>query len=307
MRKRDDVLRMEVPRVFPQGLKVFIIGGGRACKDLLETLMGDTSVEILGLAEISSEAEALPLARQLGIPIFEDYRIVLDMPEVDLILNLTEGKGIEKDLQKGLQDKGVDVEILGWLGGRLLWRVLTIKEKLAYTDPLTGLFNVAYFYKVLEEEIERGMRYGSPFALLFMDVDNFKEVNDSLGHLYGDRVLKAIGGAIKASLRSSDVAARYGGDEFTALLPETQVKGAVEVGKRIKSQVGALGRNLGVDPLTLSIGVAVFPRDGITSEELVRKADWSMYQAKRRGGNQVCYLGDSKKLLQALEWNSPSS
>ena len=295
MKERGDVLRMEVPRVFPQGLRVFIIGGGRACKALLETIMGDTSVEILGLAEISPEAEALPLARQLGIPVFEDYRVVLDMPGVDLILNLTGDKGLEKDLRRLLEERGMEREVLGGLGGRLLWAVLGRKDYLACTDPLTGLFNVAYFYKALEEELERGMRYGSPFALLFMDADNFKDINDRLGHVYGDRVLKALGEAIASSLRSADIAARYGGDEFTVILPETQVEGAVRVAERIRAKVEALGKTLGVEPLSLSVGLAVFPLDGITSEDLVRRADWAMYQAKKMGGNRVFRLGTGKE------------
>ncbi len=295
MMERGDLMGMEVPRVFPQGLKIFIIGGGRACKALLETLMGDTSIEILGLAEINPEAEALPMARQLGIPIYEDYRVVLDVPKVDLILNLTGDKVLEKELRQLLQERGLETEVLGGLGGRLLWAVLVRKDYLACTDPLTGLFNVAHFYKALEEELERGMRYGSPFAILFMDVDNFKDINDRLGHLYGDRVLKAIGEAIQSSLRGSDMAARYGGDEFTVILPETQVEGAVRVAERVRSRVEALGRKLGVEPLTLSIGIAVFPLDGITSEELVRRADWAMYQAKKMGGNRVFRLGTGKE------------
>ncbi len=295
MKGKGDLGRVEIPKIFPKGLKLFAIGGGRACKALLDTIMGDPSIEILGLAEINPEAEALPLARQLGIPIFEDYRAVLDMPQVDLILNLTGDKALEEELRGLLKERGRGTEILGGLGGRLLWGVLGRKDYLACTDPLTGLFNVAYFYRSLEEEIERGMRYGSPFALLFMDADNFKDINDRLGHLQGDRVLKAVGDAIASSLRGADMAARYGGDEFTAILPETQVEGAMRVAERVRKKVETLGDSLGVSPLSLSIGVAVFPLDGITAEELVRRADWAMYQAKKMGGNRVFRLGEGKE------------
>ncbi len=295
MTEKEDLVRLEVPRIFPKGLKIFIIGGGRACKALLETIMGDTTIEILGLAEINPEAEALPLARQLGIPIFEDYRVVLEMPQVDLILNLTGDKALEEELREFMKERGLETEILGGLGGRLLWGVLGRKDYLACTDPLTGLFNVAYFYRTLEEEIERGMRYGSPFAILFMDADNFKDINDQLGHLQGDRVLKAVGEAVVSSLRSADIAARYGGDEFAAVLPETQVDGAMRVAERVRKKVERLGESLGVAPLSVSVGVAVFPLDGITSEELVRRADWAMYQAKRMGGNRVFRMGPGKE------------
>ncbi|RLD98621.1 MAG: hypothetical protein DRI92_03605, partial [Aquificota bacterium] len=131
---KENGVKVEVPRIFPKGLKIFIIGGGRACKALLETIMGDASMEVLGLAEINPEAEALPLARQLGIPIFEDYRVVLDMPQVDLILNLTGDKALEEELRDLLKKRGRQTEILGGLGGRLLWGVLGRKDYLAWTD-----------------------------------------------------------------------------------------------------------------------------------------------------------------------------
>ncbi len=282
------VNRGVVPRVFKERIRVFIVGGGSACKLLLTAIRDDPFIEVLGLAEINLDAEAIPIATSMGIPIYRDYREVFDLPEVDLVLNLTGEKEIGDELSAHM---GGGAEVMGALGGRLLWSALSWKEYLATTDYLTGLYNAGVFHRTLRSEVERGIRYSAMFSIFFMDMDNLKEVNDAYGHVVGDKVLRRVAKAMRSSIRGSDVACRYGGDEFAMILPDTPPDGAIKVAERIRRRIESIWKE-GFPRVTVSIGVAAFPIDGVTSEELVRRADWGMYQAKRTGGNRVCYAGD---------------
>ncbi len=161
---------------------------------------------------------------------------------------------------------------------------------LADRDPLTGFYNHRYLHERLGEEILRAQRTRAPLSVLMIDLDDFKLVNDTLGHLFGDDVLRWAGEQIRGALRASDVAARYGGDEFAVLLPDTPADGASEVGERI---VAALRDNphqaAGRGPVTVgaSIGVASFPTDGHTAQALIAGADAALYRQKRAGGRGV--------------------
>jgi len=157
-------------------------------------------------------------------------------------------------------------------------------EVRAITDGLTGLYNHAHFYQRLAEEIERSNRYGQGFAVVMMDVDDFKQYNDSRGHQAGDTTLHLIADCIREALRRSDLAFRYGGDEFAAILLNADSSRAQRVINRIRRLLAARLKGLD-DPaatwLGLSAGVACFPEDAITADELVRMADDVMYDAKR--------------------------
>lgn len=157
---------------------------------------------------------------------------------------------------------------------------------LAYRDSLTSLYNHRYFHEELAHEVERAQRYGQPLSVLMLDVDRFKEVNDTYGHLMGDTLLSYVAQVIAAQLRSSDVAARYGGDEFAVILPETDQTRAMAVAEKLSKAVsadhrwqGALLENLGIG---ISFGVAAFPDDGRTADDLLGAADRRLYAAKRR-------------------------
>jgi len=281
--EKGEPFKMEVPRIFPERVRLILLGGGKCARAFLETVVGDPSVEVLGIVEPDRGAEALSLAEHMGVPVYASPG-ELDLSRADIILNLTGYRKVDSSLLKGL--KGA-TEVVDRLSGRLLQGLLERKGFLALMDPLTGLYNVTYFYRSLKEEEERGMRYGSPFALLFMDADSFKSINDQLGHLKGDEVLRAVAEAVMASLRGADIACRYGGDEFAVILPETRLEGAERVAERIRKGVEELSRKVGIGSLFVSIGLALFPTDGTSTETLVRRADWSMYQAKKMGGNMV--------------------
>jgi two-component system, cell cycle response regulator len=158
-------------------------------------------------------------------------------------------------------------------------------QRLSVTDGLTGLSNYRYFQQAISREIERAVRFARPMGLLMLDLDHFKNVNDSHGHQVGDAVLIEIAERVRAEVREVDLVARYGGEEFTVVLPETDRGGAEHIAQRICERVR--GRPLhaaGVElRVTVSIGVAVLPDDGTTPSALIRAADEALYAAKAAG------------------------
>ena len=166
--------------------------------------------------------------------------------------------------------------------------------ELATVDQLTGLFLRDYFYRKLSEEQIRARRYGSTFALLMLDLDNFKEINDRLGHLAGDRYLRRVGKVIRETMREADVACRYGGEEFAIVLPETDRAGALTIGERIRKRIARMEVPAGDDLMrtTVSIGIATYPADYPgTLPGLLDRADQALYAAKETGRNRVITTG----------------
>ena len=155
------------------------------------------------------------------------------------------------------------------------------------TDALTGLYNHRHFHERLEEEIARSSRHDSPFSLAILDLDFFKFYNDACGHLAGDEVLRQVAQAIKGAIRRSDIAFRYGGEEFALILPKTDIHQSYEVTERIRKVVESQMRAKGWH-LTLSAGVATWPDGVTTKEDLIQAADAALYNAKRAGRNRVC-------------------
>jgi len=163
-------------------------------------------------------------------------------------------------------------------------------EKLSITDSLTGLFNHRYFYERLSEEISRANRFGNRLALLMLDIDYFKNFNDTYGHQAGDTVLKSVTQIIQENIRSIDIASRYGGEELTVILPETDLEGAKTIAERIRMGIANQSFKIGNQSthITVSIGLVCYPTDATLKSELVRKADLALYSAKNQGRNRVC-------------------
>jgi len=156
-------------------------------------------------------------------------------------------------------------------------------QELTITDDCTGLYNARHLYKTLETEVYRSARFGYEFAVLFIDLDHFKQVNDTHGHLIGSKLLAEIGYLIKAQLRLIDYAFRYGGDEFVILLPQTGKDQALVVARRLRDNLRTSifcqeeGLNLNV---RASIGLATYPHDAKTPHDVIRQADEMMYLVK---------------------------
>ena len=166
-----------------------------------------------------------------------------------------------------------------------------ILADIASHDGLTGLVNHAAFMALLAAQVEEARRYRYPIALMMIDIDHFKHINDRYGHQFGDRALVAIARVLAQGKRVSDEAARYGGEEFAILLPHTTLDAAVRLAERLRHAIAALGLE-GAEELMLSasFGVAVITEDDTTTtpDQLIARADGAMYQAKREGRNRVC-------------------
>ena len=163
-------------------------------------------------------------------------------------------------------------------------------QELTITDDCTGLYNARHLYKTLEQEVYRSTRFQYEFSVLFIDLDHFKQVNDTHGHLVGSKLLAEIGYMIKAQLRLIDSAFRYGGDEFVVVLPQTGKDAALVVARRIRDCLRASvfckeeGLNLNV---RASMGLATFPHDAKSSHDIIRQADEMMYMVKNTSRDSI--------------------
>ena len=162
-------------------------------------------------------------------------------------------------------------------------------ETLSITDSLTGLYNRKKLNEILADQLARYKRHHHTFAVLLLDIDHFKALNDSHGHLAGDQVLKSVAKTLSHSIRSVDYAARYGGEEFVIVLPETSTSTAQELAERIRAQIQSDSYQFNDQSLkvTLSIGVAGIRDSDETADAVIARADQMLYEAKRAGRNQV--------------------
>jgi diguanylate cyclase (GGDEF)-like protein len=165
-------------------------------------------------------------------------------------------------------------------------------EQQATTDHLTGIFNRSRMSELLHDEWNRVTRYGEPFSLIMFDIDHFKQVNDTLGHHAGDRVLVELTQRVKLVLRESDIFARWGGEEFLLLLPETNLEGAEEVAERCRHAFSTTPVN-GVGTVTASFGVVAYRDEDGSLEHLLQRADAALYEAKHGGRDRVSSAGDT--------------
>jgi diguanylate cyclase (GGDEF)-like protein len=194
---------------------------------------------------------------------------------------ITARKQVELELRKAnqrLKDQLAEIELLQ----------AQLREQVI-RDPLTGLFNRRYLQETLERELAQAARAGSPLSVIMIDIDHFKDFNDTYGHLAGDLVLKALADLLQSSSRAGDIACRYGGEEFLVVFPCASLADARQRGDQLRrayQEKPVIYEELQLI-VTLSAGVAGFPRHGDRADEILRAADRALYQAKRMGRNRV--------------------
>lgn len=179
---------------------------------------------------------------------------------------------------------------------------LRLRETLrnqAIRDPLTGLFNRRYMEETLDREVHRAIRRDAPLSVIMIDADHFKQFNDVFGHEAGDTILHSLGTLMQTSVRAEDIACRYGGEEFTIILPEAGVEVALERAEMLRIDARRIiaehrGRPLGT--ITLSLGIAVLPDQDRTGDMLLRVADAALYRAKAEGRDRVVMAGATTEL-----------
>jgi diguanylate cyclase (GGDEF)-like protein len=276
-------------------------------QSLLRVLRNTGVAERRALARV--EATAKP-----GQPVFSTLLSLLthlDFPEAAARRHWQKVRAHQASLRRSLKrDPGLRVALLDYFVNqtRVLRNPKVIEmalyqrtEQTALGDPLTGLFNRAYLMQVLRREISRARRHGRPLAVALFDVDDFKRINDTHGHLEGDRVLMKAAGVIGECLRDIDVAARYGGEEFAVVLPDTGRAGAFVVAQRVRVGFETTVRS-GREPVTVSGGVAAYPIDGLTPQQLLHCADQGLYRAKAAGKNRIEPESDERRQHGRVRW-----
>ncbi|MEQ5816356.1 diguanylate cyclase [Marinobacter sp. NFXS11] len=227
--------------------------------------------------------------------LFEQVRVALEKEEsFSLEYEVTRKDGSRIwvwERGRGVQEEDGSLHLEGIILDISDRKVLeTELEQMATRDPLTGLLNRREMSRVLDEELQRARRYQRPMAVLWVDFDHFKDVNDTYGHAAGDSVLRGISRLLLGSVRSVDSIGRFGGEEFVIVLPEMDLEEAQETAERLRRKVAEEPQPLGngeAVPLTISVGVAVYPDHGQTASTLCAAADKAMYLAKDRGRNCV--------------------
>jgi diguanylate cyclase (GGDEF)-like protein len=230
---------------------------------------------------IDSERRTSRPRSAMVIPIRAQQRIVG-------VLNLGKLSGVEDFTPEDLQAISVVAAQLAWILSN--FELMAKMWTLAITDELTGLYNRRYFTLRLREELQRSERYDTPLCLVMMDLDGFKELNRSHGHLIGDEILTQVCATIRKNLRGVDVPARFGGDEIIVLLPETPMAAGFNIITRLQHAVAAevfVGHNGVPVKLSLCAGISQFPGDAVNPEELIRKADTALLDAKLIGSGRV--------------------
>lgn len=261
-----------------------------------EKLLGYSSDDVVGIKSIAEIYSSLEHAKSIKRLMFSDnYGPAGSIEGYEAKLKRSDGEAVPIRLSAAIVDQSEGSSI-GFFHDLTERHNLEKKlHMLSVTDELTGLFNQRHFYKVMAQELDRAKRYKHPLSIICFDLDNFKKVNDSLGHLEGDRVLRMIGDILKETLRNCDVAVRYGGDEFMVLLPETGIKDAAKTAERLRS-IFNKQCPFSVDHeadtiVTVSMSLGVTETNGAeNADQIVQRADLAMYESKSSGGNSTVLI-----------------
>lgn len=272
--------------------RILVIGAGRGGSAMIELFIVDPLIKIVGIMDANPQAPALAIAAKHGIPSYIRLDEAIDACRPCLAFNLTGDDSITAYAEAQLGNANV----IGGFQARFLWKVITrLKQTneqvshLAHHDTLTGLPNRVLFYDRLNHAMAKARREGGSFAVLFLDLDGFKLVNDTFGHCIGDALLCEAAERVTACVRESDTVARMGGDEFTVIIGNAKTSASIEcvaqkIGAALAHRFELYGKTCSV---SASIGIAIYPNNGEAAEQLVKIADDAMYAAKYSGKN--CY------------------
>lgn len=272
--------------------RILVIGGGSGGTAMLNLFIDDPLVQIVGIMDTNPQAPAMAIATKHGVRKFTNLAEAIEASRPCIAFNLTSDETVTTyaDEQIG------SMNVIGGFQARFIWNILTRLKKtnemisyIAQHDTLTSLPNRSLFYDRLNQAMARTRRDKESIAVLFLDLDGFKLINDTFGHDTGDALLCEVSKRITECIREMDTVARLGGDEFSVIVSNTQTRSSIElvaskIIKEINRPFELRGNNCSVGA---SIGIAIYAGKGETAEQLVKIADDAMYEAKNSGKN--CY------------------
>lgn len=289
----DDNLVKHYSRILASNsYAVLIAKTGTEALQLIENSAVDLIILDIILPD-SSGIEILKKIRSDPSPLIRDIPVILTSVILD---PKTKVEGIENGADDYLVKPVNHAEMLARIRAHLRRKIISRRleeEKEVYfkrsvTDPLTGLYNRLYLRTVMERAIAASKRFNMSYCLLMMDIDDFKMINDSFGHLAGDDVLKEISRILQKTMRNCDIAVRYGGEEFAVLLMGSNMEGACHAAERLRGQIECWsGEETGDNKITVSIGATEFKTDDSCMEDIIKRADMALYSAKKNGKNRV--------------------
>ena len=277
---------------------VLILGGGRGGSAFVELFKNETLFHVVGIADKEPESPAFKLAKKFNILTFTSVEDALNACKPCTVFNLTHDESASDMASKIVGSSSV----IGGLEATLIWQMVTqLKDardelqKIAHFDVVTGIPNRTLFFDSFENALALAKRHDQKLAVLFLDLDGFKSVNDTLGHVAGDTVLKEVAARLLKAIREVDVVARFGGDEFALLLND--VKNEKNVALVAGKIITALSEPFIIDGETCkigaSIGISIFPDDNVDMDSLISQADLAMYAAKNGGKNNYRFFEES--------------
>ncbi|MGH1463598.1 MAG: diguanylate cyclase [Neptuniibacter sp.] len=274
-----------------------------------EKLLGYSAEEVIGSLNIVSIYPDLKSAQRVKRLLYSDLHGAFGSVEgYETKLLASDGVEVPVRLSAAVVDKDKDTSI-GFFHDLTERNILEQQlHKLSITDELTGLYNQRHFYKVLAKELDRAKRYNRKLSIICFDLDRFKQINDTMGHLEGDRILKTVGSLLEQALRLSDIGVRYGGDEFMIILPDTDIESAAKTAERIRYMFNKKCQHsveqTEVSETSVSVSFGVTETNGTEKpDHVVQRADLAMYEAKSAGGNRTVqvrqHLGDVVNIAEA--------
>jgi diguanylate cyclase (GGDEF)-like protein len=275
--------------------RVLLLGAGLGGSALLEMLQQGRWVEVVGVVDTNPQAPGLQLASELGIPTFSDVEKGVRASMPCMVFNLTGDETLEKKIADITGPHGVTGGVVAKLIWEMVTRIRQSQDNLLHEathDPLTDLYNRRYLMDQLQAGVKQASRYATPYSIAMIDLDHFKQVNDTHGHLAGDQVLRHVSHCLSGCIRGTDILGRYGGEEFLVLLPQTDIADAARATNQWLERMVSMPADIdevGCCDVSFSAGVACFLGQGQpvdvdkTVQALLTDADNRLYRAKQAG------------------------